>query len=422
VTARFVVLFALVAAAGSAGHAYTQPAASELSFTVRLRGTYTKAAVCIGRAQELGRARRMTGLAADSRGVWSPDGQALAVADGDPPNGGIRVFSADGRGGRLATRPRPNELDSAPAWAPDGTRLAFARYVFFAPGVDYGRAGVWVTTVGSTGERQISRRFAGSLDWSPIGHLIAADVGGEFSTDIDLLRESGGLERTIRVGRAPSFEDGVSWSPDGTRLALGGGVIVDRNGSEAGRYAPAAGSNFVVRLPAWSPDGASVAYVRALSWTDARTNVRVLGYGDLYLGSLAGGAPVKLTATTGTSESAPAWRTSTSGAAGKTQPCVLRGTARRDVLHGTPLDDLIDAGAGNDLVYGAGGNDFAAGGAGADVLAGGPGKDWLWGEAGNDRFSARDRNRDSILGGFGRDRASVDRLDSVLGVERVFAR
>jgi Ca2+-binding RTX toxin-like protein len=93
------------------------------------------------------------------------------------------------------------------------------------------------------------------------------------------------------------------------------------------------------------------------------------------------------------------------------------------VLRGTPFDDLVDAGGGNDLVFGAGGNDFTVGGAGGDVLVGGPGRDWLWGEAGNDRFSARDRNRDSILGGLGADRATVDRrLDTVLGVERVFAR
>jgi hypothetical protein len=45
------------------------------------------------------------------------------------------------------------------------------------------------------------------------------------------------------------------------------------------------------------------------------------------------------------------------------------------------------------------------------------------GEAGNDRFRARDRARDYILGGFGRDAASVDRrLDTVLGVERISAR
>ena len=420
---RVGLLGTLAATVTSASVGHSQPTARELSFTVRLHGNYAAAAICVAPRSELSRARRVTGLTEAPTGDWSPDGQTLAVADGDPPKGGVRFVAADGSSAQVVTRPRANELDSAPAWSPDGTRIAFARYVFFARGVDYSRAGVWVAAVGSGEERQISRRFAGSLDWSPTGDLIAADVGGEFSTDIDLLRVSGGVERTIRPGHTPSFEDGVSWSPDGTRLALGGGRIVDRNGNEAGRYAPVTSNDFAIRQPAWSPDGDSIAYVRVLTWTDARTNIRVAGYGDLYLGSVAGGAPVRLTATAATDESSPAWRTSGSDAAGREQPCILRGTARRDVLRGTPLDDLVDAGAGNDVVYGAGGNDFAAGGAGSDILVGGPGRDWLWGEAGNDRFSARDRNRDSILGGYGSDRAQVDRrLDTVRGVERVVAR
>jgi dipeptidyl aminopeptidase/acylaminoacyl peptidase len=420
---RIGLLGALAASVISAGYGQPQPMAGELSFTVGLRGNSARAAICVASRSELSRARRVTGLAEAPTGAWSPDGQTLAVANADPPRGGVRFVAADGSGAQVVTRPRANELDSAPAWSPDGTRIAFARYVFFARGVDYSRAGVWVVAAGSGEERQISRRFAGSLDWSPKGDLIAADVGGEFSTDIDLLRESGGVERRIRLGSTRSFEDGVSWSPDGTRLALGGGRIVDRNGNEAGRYAPVTSNGFVIRLPAWSPDGDSIAYVRVLTWTDARTNVRVAGYGDLYLGSVTGAAPVRLTATTGADESSPAWRMSASDTAGRAQPCILRGTARRDVLRGTPLDDLVDAGAGNDVVYGAGGNDFVAGAAGSDNLVGGPGRDWLWGEAGNDHFSARDRNRDSILGGYGSDRALVDRrLDTVLGVERVDAR
>jgi dipeptidyl aminopeptidase/acylaminoacyl peptidase len=421
--ARAILVSALGAVVVAAGAAHTQTVASELSFTLRLRGTYAKAAVCVAETSNLSRARRLTGLGEKTQGAWSPDGSEFALADWDPPSGGIRVLRADGGGGRLATRPLANELDSAPAWSPDGARIAFARYVFYTPGVDYGRAGVWVTGPGLQGERQISPRFAGTLDWAPTGDLIAADVGGEFITDVDLLRPTGGVERTIRVGYGTPFDDGVSWSPDGTRLALGGGLIVDRNGNETGRYAPSTGTGLVVRLPAWSPDGASVAYVRALRFQSARTNVWLLGYGDLYLGPVTGGAPVRLTATSGIGEDAPAWRRGESSASGTAQPCIVRGSARRDVFRGTLLDDLVDAGAGNDVVYGAGGNDFAVGGAGADVLVGGPGRDEVWGEAGNDRFSTRDRTRDSVRGGFGRDRAWVDRrLDWVFGVERVYAR
>ena len=421
---RVGLLSALVATGIPAAHVETQPAASELSFTVHVQSDAGKAAICVAPTPELDPARRMTRVAQESTGDWSPDGQALAVADGDPPKGGIRIVHADGSGSGIATRPRPNELDSAPTWSPDGTRIAFARYVFFARGVDYGRMGVWVAVPRSRQERQISTHFAGSLDWSPSGDLIAADIGGESSTDVLLLRAGGGLERTIHVGRRAPFGDGVTWSPDGRRLALGDGLVIDLSGNDAGRYAPVSSSDFVIRSPAWSPDGDSVAYVRARNRIDARTNIRVLGNGDLYLGPIGGRAPVRLTATPRISEAAPAWRASASGGAGKRQQCVLTGTARRDLIRGTRLDDLIDAGAGDDVVNGAGGNDFAAGGAGSDVLVGGPGRDWLWGEAGKDRFRTRDRNRDSIIGGLGDDRAWIDRrLDAVLGVEHVsFAR
>jgi dipeptidyl aminopeptidase/acylaminoacyl peptidase len=290
--ARFVFLSALVVVGVSAGHANTQPSAAELSFTVRLRAAVTKAAVCVAQTTDPNRARRLTGLAESSTGDWSSDGQTLAVADGDPPKGGIHLYTADGSGTRAATRPRPNELDSAPTWSPDGTQIAFVRYVFFVRGgADYGRAGVWVSALDSRAERQLSRRLAGTLDWSPTGDLIAADVGGEFKTDIDLVRPSGGVERTIRVGSAASFDDGASWSPDGTRLAVGDGLVVDRSGHEVGRYAPAPGRDYVLRLPAWSPDRDSVVYVRALTWVAARTNIRVTGLGDLYLGSVTGRDP-----------------------------------------------------------------------------------------------------------------------------------
>jgi Ca2+-binding RTX toxin-like protein len=66
--------------------------------------------------------------------------------------------------------------------------------------------------------------------------------------------------------------------------------------------------------------------------------------------------------------------------------------------------------------------DQLGGGPGADRLNGGTGKDKLTGDAGNDRILARDRTRDSVRCGAGRDVAYVDRVDSVSGCETVFRR
>ena len=112
------------------------------------------------------------------------------------------------------------------------------------------------------------------------------------------------------------------------------------------------------------------------------------------------------------------------------------GTPLAEVLVGTPGRDVICGGGGNDTIRGRGGNDLVKGGrgadrllgeggadrlhgeAGADRLVGGPGRDRLTGGAGRDTLFARDGVRDLVDGGSGRDRASVDRRDSVSRVER----
>jgi hypothetical protein len=414
-----IVLLALVEG-GSTAAGRLPPA--ELSYALRLRGSYTNTAICVTQGNEFRRARRMTGLGEFTTGAWSRDGLRFAVGGGKRTERRIRVVNADGRGWSAATTPRPTERDSAPTWAPDGQRIAFSRYVYFGPGTDYGRAGVWVVDVGTKEERQISRTFAGSLAWSPTGDLIAAEAGGEFNIELLLLREDGRGERKIHARDLAVFEDGVSWSPDGARLALGGGIIVDRSGREVGRYA-AQPTNYVVRSPSWSPDGTTIAYERALRWTAARTNVPVLGSADLYMAPAVGGSPSRLTETVGISEGHPVWRRPAGTRGGTSQPCILLGTSGRNVIRGTALDDLVDAGRGNDLVYGRGGNDLLVGGPGADALNGGAGSDELLGEAGNDRVHARDRTFDAITGGWGRDLAWVDRRrDRVEGVELVFPR
>ncbi|HYY04905.1 MAG TPA: alkaline phosphatase family protein [Gaiellaceae bacterium] len=99
--------------------------------------------------------------------------------------------------------------------------------------------------------------------------------------------------------------------------------------------------------------------------------------------------------------------------------CTIRGTSHRDVLVGTPGRDVICGLGGNDQLFGRGGNDVLLGGAGADVLAGGPGSDRLVGGPGNDVLLAADGQADVVVGGAGRDRAVVDAVDRVTGVETV---
>jgi Ca2+-binding RTX toxin-like protein len=79
------------------------------------------------------------------------------------------------------------------------------------------------------------------------------------------------------------------------------------------------------------------------------------------------------------------------------------------VIHGTPRRDVICGNGGNDRIYGKGGN---------DTLVGGKGKDQLYAGPGDDLLIARDRVRDLVNGGPGRDRAKVDGVDRRQAVER----
>jgi hypothetical protein len=82
-------------------------------------------------------------------------------------------------------------------------------------------------------------------------------------------------------------------------------------------------------------------------------------------------------------------------------PCI-RGTAGRNRLVGT---------RGNDRLCGLGGNDTLKGLAGNDRLVGGRGRD---------TFYSRDRFRDVLLGGPGRDRARVDARDVRRSIAVIF--
>ena len=110
---------------------------------------------------------------------------------------------------------------------------------------------------------------------------------------------------------------------------------------------------------------------------------------------------------------------------------MLLGLRGSDRLKGEAGDDTASGGAGDDGVRGASGADTLDGGSGNDRLGGGPGSDVIRGASGGDRINARDRRRDTVNGGSGEDRATVDGLgggrhqpgpppeDRVRGVERL---
>ena len=109
----------------------------------------------------------------------------------------------------------------------------------------------------------------------------------------------------------------------------------------------------------------------------------------------------------------------------------IAGTARADVLRGLGGNDRLAGRGGRDRLYGGAAGTACYGGNGRDVLRGGPdgdrlvggaGADVLRGGTGDDAIRARDGRRDRISCGPGRDRATLDSHDVIVGRDRRQAR
>lgn len=102
--------------------------------------------------------------------------------------------------------------------------------------------------------------------------------------------------------------------------------------------------------------------------------------------------------------------------------------AGNDVINTGAGDDKVDAGAGNDTVNapsgnnqisGGSGNDRVRSGGGADRIDGGPGRDVIASGGGADTINTRDRDRDLVNAGRGRDTCIADSRDILISCEIV---
>jgi Ca2+-binding RTX toxin-like protein len=118
----------------------------------------------------------------------------------------------------------------------------------------------------------------------------------------------------------------------------------------------------------------------------------------------------------------------------------LYGEAGDDRLSGGVGNDRLSGGAGNDKLFGGLGNDTLLGGLGNDTISGGGGRDRISGGpgndkivigagtaainagAGNDTINARNRRRNIVECGAGRDSVKADRIDVLRHCERASLR
>jgi Tol biopolymer transport system component len=199
----------------------------------------------------------------------SPDGSRIAfvrfIMGSDPPqtaHEGIYVMGVDGSDMHELLRtgePIPISVSQL-AWSPDGSQIAFIRNFLDGRTEAERRHELWVMDADGSQPHKVTDRQVVSFSWSPDGSRIAiaeqALVGERYTWDIYVMDADGGrVERLTQNGRSR----GPAWSPDGKKLAFHwGGQILVMNADGTQTFHLTNGPESYSEI-AWSPDSSALA-------------------------------------------------------------------------------------------------------------------------------------------------------------------
>jgi TolB protein len=230
--------------------------------------------------------------------AWSPDGTQIAFARFRAAGGTrLMVMGADGSDPTVVLL-WEREL-GAPDWSPDGTQIAFC---------GLGRHFVYhVYVVSADGSDPTRVGPAGACDpvWSPDGSQIAfADFDENFNSDLWLMNPDGGGLVQLTTDQRSLWP---TWSPDGARISfirrVGTGnnkdlFVIDADGTDRVRLTD---TRRVEYTPDWSPDGSLIVFGRTVQRSAFSPN-------DLWTITPDGFVATRLTETPRFDEFRPDWQ------------------------------------------------------------------------------------------------------------------
>jgi dipeptidyl aminopeptidase/acylaminoacyl peptidase len=205
-----------------------------------------------------------SGPAQDGAPAWSPDGAKIAFSRSGN-GGGANIWTADADGTDQTPLTPGGANESEPAWSPDGKRVLFSRFRPMILGSDL----MVVNADGS--DEQFVFEQATAADWTPVGDRIAVQLGLGEASRIAFVGIGGQEYGDLPTDRPNSMgiDTGPSWAPDGTRLVYSRARYDDQNQLSAALVVNAfsrqervlqAGTSTAYQ-PTWSPDGTRIAFV-----------------------------------------------------------------------------------------------------------------------------------------------------------------
>ncbi|MFP4440865.1 MAG: LpqB family beta-propeller domain-containing protein [Chloroflexaceae bacterium] len=191
--------------------------------------------------------------------AWSPDGTRIAFVSERTGTREIYVANADGSRPQRLTY--DNIDDSNPVWSPSSRRIAFET-------VRDGESEIYISNAdGSAPDRPAGPPYlqhSHSPAWSPDGRRIAFVSAQDGNQEIYVVNAGGYGSDLQRLTDNAAAEDSPVWSPDGTRIAFVSAqddtqeiYAINADGSNLQRLTDNAAG---IWNPVWSPDGTRIAF------------------------------------------------------------------------------------------------------------------------------------------------------------------